>query len=104
MTIDGVLYLQIEDPIKCSYGAEDPINYTYTLAQSVMRSEIGKLDLDTTFREREAINTKILEVLSSATVDWGIKCLRYEIKDIKVGESMKKILNLEAESEREKRA
>lgn len=102
--IDGVLYLKVDDPFKCSYGATDPLNYTYTLAQSVMRSEIGKLDLDTTFREREALNTKILDSISSATLPWGIRCLRYEIKDIKVGESMKKIMNLEAESERKKRA
>lgn len=69
-----------------------------------MRSEIGKLDLDTTFREREAINSKILESVASATLPWGIRCLRYEIKDVKLGESMKKIMNLEAESERQKRA
>lgn len=69
-----------------------------------MRSEIGKLDLDTTFRERESINNKILEVLNNATTDWGIKCNRYEIKDIKVSDNMKEILNLEAESERKKRA
>jgi regulator of protease activity HflC (stomatin/prohibitin superfamily) len=102
--IDGVLYLQVDDPFKCSYGAKEPLEYTYVLAQSVMRSEIGKLDLDSTFRERETLNSQILESISSATLPWGIRCLRYEIKDIKVGESMKKTMNLEAESERQKRA
>lgn len=102
--IDGVLYLQVDDPFKCSYGAKEPLEYTYVLAQSVMRSEIGKLDLDNTFKERETLNAKILESISSATLPWGIRCLRYEIKDIKVGDSMKKTMNLEAESERQKRA
>lgn len=102
--IDGVLYLQVDDPFKCSYGAKEPLEYTYVLAQSVMRSEIGKLDLDNTFKERETLNAQILESISSATLPWGIRCLRYEIKDIKVGDSMKKTMNLEAESERQKRA
>lgn len=104
LQIEGVLYLKIEDPYKCSYGAVDPLNYSYVLAQSIMRSEIGKISLDKTFEEREAINSNILESLSQATEAWGIKCLRYEIKDIKLPESLKKILNLEAESERQKRA
>lgn len=103
INIDGVLYLKIDDVFKASYGARDPLNYAYILAQSVMRSEIGKLDLDATFRERETLNARILHSISSATADWGIKCLRYEIKDIQVGDKMKKILNLEAESERQKR-
>ena len=102
--IDGVLYLRIDDPFKSSYGAKDALNYTYILAQSIMRSEIGKLDLDATFRERETLNSKILGSIVSATADWGIKCSRYEIKDIKVGDSMRKVMNLEAESERQKRA
>lgn len=102
--IDGVLYLRIDDPIKSSYGAKDALNYTYILAQSIMRSEIGKLDLDATFRERESLNARILGSIVSATADWGIKCSRYEIKDIKVGDSMRKVMNLEAESERQKRA
>jgi len=102
--IDGVLYLRVDDPFKSSYGAKDALNYTYILAQSIMRSEIGKLDLDATFRERETLNAKILGQIVSATADWGIKCSRYEIKDIKVGDSMRKVMNLEAESERQKRA
>jgi len=102
--IDGVLYLRVDDPFKSSYGAKDALNYTYILAQSIMRSEIGKLDLDATFRERETLNAKILNQIVSATADWGIKCSRYEIKDIKVGDSMRKVMNLEAESERQKKS
>jgi len=104
LQIEGVLYLKVEDPYKCSYGAVDPLHYSYILAQSIMRSEIGKISLDKTFEERETINANILESLSHATEAWGIKCLRYEIKDIKLSDSLKKILNLEAESERQKRA
>lgn len=104
LQIEGVLYLKIEDPYKCSYGAVDPLQYSYVLAQSIMRSEIGKISLDKTFEEREALNANILESLTQATEPWGIKCLRYEIKDIKLSESLKKIMNLEAEAERQKRA
>ena len=59
-----------------------------------MRSEIGRLDLDKTFEERETLNTRILESLSSATADWGINCLRYEIKDIKISDNIRKVMNL----------
>ena len=104
MQLDGVLYLRVDDPVKCSYGSQDPINYTYILAQSIMRSEIGRLTLDQTFEEREAINKNILEGLKVATEEWGLKCLRYEIRDIKVSDTIKKVMNLEAETERRKRA
>ena len=69
-----------------------------------MRSEIGNLTLDETFEEREKINVTILENLKNATEMWGLECLRYEIKDIKVSDTIKKVMNLEAESERKKRA
>jgi regulator of protease activity HflC (stomatin/prohibitin superfamily) len=69
-----------------------------------MRSEIGKLTLDQTFEEREKINNNILENLTQASEKWGIECLRYEIRDIKVSEAIRKVMNLEAESERRKRA
>eukprot|EP01017_Pseudomicrothorax_dubius_P038347 TRINITY_DN5727_c0_g1_i1.p1 TRINITY_DN5727_c0_g1~~TRINITY_DN5727_c0_g1_i1.p1 ORF type:complete len:289 (+),score=59.12 TRINITY_DN5727_c0_g1_i1:124-990(+) len=104
LQIDGVLYLKIEDPYKCSYGAQDPLHYTYVLAQSLMRSEIGKLTLDETFEERERLNNAILEKIVTATEDWGITCFRHEIKDIRISENLRKVMNLEAESERQKRA
>ncbi len=59
-----------------------------------MRAEIGKLSLDKTFEERETLNTRILESLSTATEEWGIKCLRYEIKDIKISDNIRKVMNL----------
>lgn len=99
-----MLYIKIDDPVKCSYGAVDPLNYAQILAQSVMRSEIGKLTLDQTFEERDKLNKLILNGISTAVETWGMKCLRYEIKDIKVSETIKKVMNLEAEAERQKRA
>ena len=65
-----------------------------------MRSEIGKLRLDATFESRETLNRNILEQLSLATKDWGISCQRYEIKDIRMSENIRKVMNLQAESER----
>lgn len=104
MQIDGILYVKINDPIKCSYGAQDPLNYVNILAQSIMRSEIGKLNLDQTFEERVQINNNILKSLKEVTEPWGLQCIRYEIKDIKISEKIKNVMNLEAESERKKRA
>lgn len=104
INIDGVLYLRVDDPIKASYGAEDPKMFCYTLAQSIMRAEIGKLSLDDTFQEREYLNDEILQQISQASESWGVKCLRYEIKDIILDENFKHILNLQANSERIKEA
>lgn len=69
-----------------------------------MRAEIGKLTLDQTFEERDKINEKILHSLMNSTEEWGLNCLRYEIKDIRVSDTIKKVMNLEADSERKKRA
>ena len=69
-----------------------------------MRAEIGKLSLDNTFEERDKLNNLILNNLTQATEDWGLKCIRFEIKDIKVSETIRKVMNLEAESERKKRS
>ncbi|KAL4510472.1 hypothetical protein ABPG72_004626 [Tetrahymena utriculariae] len=104
INVDGVLYLKVQDPVKCSYGARDPLGYANILAQSTTRSEIGNLTLDQTFEERGQINQRILEQIQSAIEVWGVNCLRYEIKDIKISDSIKKVMNLEAESERKKRA
>ncbi|CAD8070049.1 unnamed protein product [Paramecium primaurelia] len=103
ISIDGVLYIKVDDPFNCSYGAQKPIDYAQILAQSVMRAEIGKLTLDQTFEEREKMNGLILAGLSEAVQEWGLKCLRYEIKDIKVTENVRKAMNMEAEAERTKR-
>jgi len=89
--VDGVIYLKVVDVYKASYGAVDSVNYTYKLAQSITRSEIGKLSLDQTFASREIINLRILESLQNATENWGIECTRYEIKDIKMSNRVRKV-------------
>jgi regulator of protease activity HflC (stomatin/prohibitin superfamily) len=81
--IDGVLYFKINDPYKASYAVNNPVNALSLLAQTSMRSEIGKLQLDKTFEERESLNTNIKLSLNHASHKWGIDCMRYEIKDIK---------------------
>ena len=74
--IDGVLYYRIVDPLKASYGIEDPQYAVTQLAQTAMRSEIGKLSLDKTLSERSLLNTRITETVNQAAQEWGIKCLR----------------------------
>ena len=83
INIDGVLYFRITDPEKASYAVANPINAIALLAQTSMRSEIGKLELDRTFEERTSLNINIKHSLNSASEKWGVDCLRYEIKDIK---------------------
>jgi len=102
--IDGVLYIQIEDPYKASYGVEDIYAAITNLAQTTMRSEIGKLTLDKTFEEREHLNTNIIKAIDKEAKDWGILALRYEIKDIEPPGNIQKSMILQAEAERKKRA
>eukprot|EP00075_Anas_platyrhynchos_P014916 XP_027304169.1 stomatin-like protein 2, mitochondrial isoform X1 [Anas platyrhynchos] len=84
LQIDGVLYLRVMDPYKASYGVEDPEYAVTQLAQTTMRSELGKLSLDRLFRERESLNANIVDAINQASDCWGIWCLRYKIKDIHV--------------------
>mmetsp|Transcript_5539 Transcript_5539/g.9460 ORF Transcript_5539/g.9460 Transcript_5539/m.9460 type:complete len:153 (-) Transcript_5539:743-1201(-) len=81
--IDGVLYFKINDPYKASYAVNNPIKAISLLAQTSMRSEIGKLVLDRTFEERDSLNHNIKRSLNQASEKWGVDCMRYEIKDIK---------------------
>jgi len=81
--IDGVLYFKVTDPLRASYEVSQPIRALSLLAQTSMRSEIGRLDLDRTFEERDSLNVNIKEALNDASGKWGIECMRYEIKDIK---------------------
>ncbi|XP_064421476.1 stomatin-like protein 2, mitochondrial isoform X2 [Latimeria chalumnae] len=104
LQIDGVLYLRIMDPYKASYGVEDPEYAVTQLAQTTMRSELGKLTLDKVFRERESLNLNIVEVINQAADSWGIRCLRYEIKDIHVPPRVKESMQMQVEAERKKRA
>jgi len=102
--VDGVLYLQVMDPAKASYGIENFMFASTQLAQTTMRSEIGKLELDRTFEEREAINSAIIQAVDKASDPWGVKITRYEIKNIEPPESVKDALEKQMRAEREKRA
>ncbi|XP_053170350.1 stomatin-like protein 2, mitochondrial [Scomber japonicus] len=104
LQIDGVLYLRILDPFKASYGVEDPEYAVTQLAQTTMRSELGKLTLDKVFRERESLNSNIVHSINQASDEWGIRCLRYEIKDIQVPPRVKESMQMQVEAERKKRA
>jgi regulator of protease activity HflC (stomatin/prohibitin superfamily) len=102
--VDGILYLQVMDPMKASYGIN---NYQFAaaqLAQTTMRSVIGKLDLDRTFEERDTINTAIVEAVDKASEPWGVKVTRYEVKNIVPPQSIKDAMEKQMRAEREKRA
>lgn len=102
--IDGILYFRIRDAYKASYSVTKPIQALSLLAQTSMRSEIGKLSLDSTFQERGSLNDQVRSALNEASQKWGIDCMRYEIKDIKPPERIKTAMQLESESERVKRS
>uniref|UniRef100_A0A672VAX7 Stomatin-like protein 2, mitochondrial n=1 Tax=Strigops habroptila TaxID=2489341 RepID=A0A672VAX7_STRHB len=95
LQIDGVLYLRVMDPYKASYGVEDPEYAVTQLAQTTMRSELGKLSLDRVFRERESLNANIVDAINQASDCWGIRCLRYEIKDIHVPPRVKESMQMQ---------
>ncbi|WCJ27560.1 Stomatin-like protein 2 mitochondrial [Euphorbia peplus] len=102
--IDGVLYVKIVDPKLASYGVENPIYAVIQLAQTTMRSELGKITLDKTFEERDTLNEKIVESINVAAKDWGLQCLRYEIRDISPPRGVSAAMEMQAEAERRKRA
>ncbi|KAH3676385.1 hypothetical protein WICMUC_002016 [Wickerhamomyces mucosus] len=104
LEMDGVLYVKVEDAYKASYGVEDAEYAISQLAQTTMRSEIGQLTLDHVLRERQALNANITTVLNDAAADWGIKCLRYEIKDIHPPENVLEAMHRQVSAERSKRA
>jgi|SRR5690554_3079240 len=102
--INGVLYLQVIDAYKASYGINDYRYAASQLAQTTMRSVIGQTDLDKTFEERAAINEEVVKALDEAASPWGIKVLRYEISDIELPASIKDALEQQMRAERERRA
>lgn len=104
LSIDGMLYVKIIDAVAASYGVTNPYYAITQLAQTTMRSEIGKLPLDRTFEEREVLNFAIVHALNQATSSWGIQCLRYEIKDIHPPQTVLKAMELQVAAERQKRA
>jgi len=102
--VDGILYMQVVDPKKASYGID---NYRFAatqLAQTTMRSVMGKLDLDKTFEERDVINSAIVEAVDKASDPWGVKVTRYEVKNILPPQSIKDAMEKQMRAEREKRA
>jgi regulator of protease activity HflC (stomatin/prohibitin superfamily) len=104
LVVDGVLYLKVLDPYKASYGVD---NYSYAvtqLAQTTMRSEIGKIDLDKTFEERESLNANIVNAINQASEPWGVQVMRYEIKDIEPPRSVLEAMERQMKAERDKRA
>lgn len=102
--LDGIVYVKIIDPFAASYGVKNPLHALTQLVQTTMRSEIGKIPLDKTFEERESLNAKMVEAVNQAALSWGIQCLRYEIKDIKMPEDIRKAMELQMTAERQKRA
>ena len=102
--VDGVLYFQVTDPRLASYGSSNYISAISQLAQTTLRSEIGKMELDKTFESRDDINRQIVSVLDEAGRSWGIKVLRYEIKSLTPPEAILRSMQQQITAEREKRA
>jgi regulator of protease activity HflC (stomatin/prohibitin superfamily) len=102
--VDGILYLQVLDPQKASYGIDNYRFASIQIAQTTMRSVIGKLELDRTFEERETINVTIVEAVDKASEPWGVKVTRYEVKNISPPQSIRDAMEKQMRAEREKRA
>ena len=104
VNVDGLVYLKVMDSYKASYGINDYRLAAVNLAQTTMRSEVGKITLDDTFSERDAMNEAIVEELDKASNPWGVKVMRYELKDIQPAEDIVRTMEKQMEAEREKRA
>ncbi|WP_207493806.1 SPFH domain-containing protein [Aridibaculum aurantiacum] len=102
--VDGILYLQVVDPQKASYGIDNYKFAVVQISQTTMRSIIGKMELDKTFEERETVNASIVEAVDKASGPWGIKVSRYEVKNISPPQSIKDAMEKQMRAEREKRA
>ncbi|MDE1184077.1 SPFH domain-containing protein [Paraburkholderia sp.] len=104
LQVDGVIYFQVTDPMKASYGASNFVFAITQLSQTTLRSVIGKLELDKTFEERDFINQSIVSSLDEAAQNWGVKVLRYEIKDLTPPKEILHAMQAQITAEREKRA
>jgi regulator of protease activity HflC (stomatin/prohibitin superfamily) len=104
LAVDGIIYFQVIDPKLASYGTSDYVIAITQLAQTTLRSEVGKMELDKTFESRDEINRQIVSVLDDAGRTWGIKVLRYEIKSLTPPESILRAMQAQITAEREKRA
>ena len=82
LQVDGILYFQVTDPMRASYGSSNYVTAITQLAQTTLRSVIGRMELDRTFEERDVINSSVVQALDEAALNWGVKVLRYEIKDL----------------------
>jgi regulator of protease activity HflC (stomatin/prohibitin superfamily) len=104
LTVDGILYFQVTDPMRASYGSSNYVLAISQLAQTTLRSVIGKLELDKTFEERDFINHSVVSALDEAAMTWGVKVLRYEIKDLTPPAEILHAMQRQITAEREKRA
>jgi regulator of protease activity HflC (stomatin/prohibitin superfamily) len=104
LTVDGILYFQVTDPMRASYGSSNYIMAVTQLAQTSLRSVIGKLELDKTFEERDIINAQVVAAIDEAALNWGVKVLRYEIKDLTPPKEILHAMQSQITAEREKRA
>ena len=104
LQVDGILYFQVTDPKLASYGTSDYVLAITQLAQTTLRSAIGKMELDKTFEEREHINSAVVAALDEAAASWGVKVLRYEIKDLTPPKEILHAMQAQITAEREKRA
>lgn len=104
LQVDGILYFQVTDPMRASYGASNYIMAITQLAQTTLRSVIGRMELDRTFEERDAINSAVVTALDEAAMNWGVKVLRYEIKDLTPPAEILRSMQQQITAERDKRA
>ena len=104
LQVDGILYLQVTDPMRASYGSSNYLMAVTQLAQTSLRSVIGKLELDKTFEERDIINAQVVAAIDEAALNWGVKVLRYEIKDLTPPKEILLAMQSQITAEREKRA
>jgi regulator of protease activity HflC (stomatin/prohibitin superfamily) len=104
LQVDGILYFQVTDAMRASYGSSNYVIAISQLAQTSLRSVIGKLELDKTFEERDIINAQVVQAIDEAALNWGVKVLRYEIKDLTPPKEILHAMQQQITAEREKRA
>jgi regulator of protease activity HflC (stomatin/prohibitin superfamily) len=104
LQVDGILYFQVTDPMRASYGSSNYVAAITQLAQTTLRSVIGRMELDKTFEERDHINTAIVNAIDESAANWGVKVLRYEIKDLTPPKEILHAMQAQITAEREKRA
>ena len=104
LQVDGIIYFQVTDPMRASYGSSNYVMAITQLAQTLLRSVIGKMELDKTFEERDQINAAVVSALDEAATNWGVKVLRYEIKDLTPPAEILRSMQAQITAEREKRA